>query len=1693
MSSTLIHNRLQENLRLGLTCVKELWHYDAKDWVTGCQAADINLDGDIEVVAGSGEGRVYALSRDGRKRWESVVGTKMSITALIACAPSAEQPIACVISTRDGKIYALDQNGKAISPPEVNPTGPKYWYNAGQPITQMHRDTSQPLTIVFAAEDHCAYSFDLANNRLRWRFRADEPVRAVFPYDIDGDGHAETLVGSDDQHLYVLSSTGEVLSSCVMDHAIYTLFAADIDKDGQTEFLISTRTKNLFVLDFALKPKWSYTLSSRSLAISVVDVNNDQLPEILVACDDQSLSILDNTGALVWRQKLNKRYHSLSIYDLDFDGHDEILAGADDAQVYALRIQLSKDLDKKIVDDYVALGKPEITAFKDLNSEQLDLLQGILGTTYTVTDKKLSLEGAQILLEEGHFTEALLLLLKLNRQRFQFLWEKEHVGYNRTLCLANITGSQQREVVVSSLDGGISVFTAEGNILWSHESVDDTQILDVQSGYFSSEQSENLAYISAAGSLSIIDPDKTHPATLLEFPEPVICFSLLALGKQSSSEILIGTASGKAYLYTNNFEKPARILDLPTPVQQVYTSEPDDGGNYHNPELLISTEGNQLFAYTRGGNCLWTYSTRSKIIALCAKDLDNDGRLEVLIGSEDRNISVLDDTGKLLWRYVLYHKVLALETIDLDKDGQQEILAGCADGVLYIFTAIGDLIWRYTAKDPIQALRAADINLDGNLEIVMSEEGQLEVLQIFNQQKFDELIALCWKYVLAGHKPIEALRPLIEGDNPYLRAAALTKLASLDPMSPDTLSLLSEAMKDPFIDVRKVLPEALMSVYPVDPKQARVLLITLFTDWVRDVRIEVVEHLDLLARHDWGATLFFLDRVIHPPEIERVIRDRNTRRAVLRKISHLLKGFAEEIKNSQATLGEPLFKLLLAAAVDTDSTRIREETGRVLADFFNLFEEEFLPYLYRLFANQLGYETLLRVSDHLASPTMQRVFSGLLTLKFDRSLTSIQTALSETTRALEALNKRGYAYSTGLWWICHELQELFNLSSIENLAAYEFSLKPEHFAKIAIPYPHIQTFLAIGEELHTITQPLKTYQHRSAPNDLLNSLLKSIDALETFQQVVDTKYNVSPLLDTAQQLLPEYVALKVLIARWQEMFSRQRNELGGHAELIGNLQSHAVPREETVGIWLEIMNRGRAPARDVQVTLLVDDSFANSHQSTLTQISQTFTTDSIHADQSIVAEFFIKPLQDFAALNFEITYNDSENDIRTIYRKRLDFVEWQQPFTPIDNPYTMGTHVRDRSMFYGRDTDLNYLLDNLTRTTAQIVLVLYGQRRSGKTTLLYQLATADSLSQHIPVMIDMQAWSYKLTLNKFLFNISDAIFKALTRQGLSIAEPQMQDFFAVPAAQLDPIFAFESFLDQVDIKLEDRKLILLLDEFEVLENQVKKKNLEPEIFEYLRSVIHSRHFIHFLFSGAHQIHELTSNYWSVFFNIARHYRLASRISSEGAEELITRPVANLEYEPLAVKKIRSLTADQPYLIHLVCRELVLHCNRKQKNYVTINDVNLVLRSVLETGNIHFNWLWDDKLTTQTQQLLLLVIAQGGRDESRALTLDDIIALYDQYDLSYNKDELICDLETLLDEDVIEATNLEQGDSTTEKARYVLPVGLLRQWLRKTKSLSALLDEGKQSDTSDKSYDPQGSIAGSRTRDMLESEVAKGED
>jgi hypothetical protein len=324
------------------------------------------------------------------------------------------------------------------------------------------------------------------------------------------------------------------------------------------------------------------------------------------------------------------------------------------------------------------------------------------------------------------------------------------------------------------------------------------------------------------------------------------------------------------------------------------------------------------------------------------------------------------------------------------------------------------------------------------------------------------------------------------------------------------------------------------------------------------------------------------------------------------------------------------------------------------------------------------------------------------------------------------------------------------------------------------------------------------------------------------------------------------------------------------------------------------------------------------------------------------------------------------------------------------------------------------------------------------------------LGRHIPILIDMQKESYQISITTFFHNLAYYIFKEFKKRGIALDKPRKEDF------EQQATFAFDQFLDDAEAQLVDQKIIVLIDEFEVMEAQVKKGTLDPELFEYLRSMIQHHTSINFLLSGTHTIEELTRGYWSVFFNIALHYRL-SRLSAESAISLITKPVAGyLEYEPYAVHKIRDLTADQPYLLHLVCRSLVDHCNAKRKTYVTINDVNIVLQEVMETGQFHFDWLWEQFQTEE--RIILSALAEGGREDGRALSLPEIEEIYRHYHIHYKREQVTASLKDLIETDVVEKVADDLLDRLIDGVRFRIAVGLIRIWLLREKALELVIKE-----------------------------------
>jgi hypothetical protein len=252
--------------------------------------------------------------------------------------------------------------------------------------------------------------------------------------------------------------------------------------------------------------------------------------------------------------------------------------------------------------------------------------------------------------------------------------------------------------------------------------------------------------------------------------------------------------------------------------------------------------------------------------------------------------------------------------------------------------------------------------------------------------------------------------------------------------------------------------------------------------------------------------------------------------------------------------------------------------------------------------------------------------------------------------------------------------------------------------------------------------------------------------------------------------------------------------------------------------------------------------------------------------------------------------------------------------------------------------------------------------------------------------------------------------------------------------------------------LGDKRILLMFDEIQDLQSRgVEKGNISPDIFSYLRHLMqHSSENLRFLMAGTHKLEAMASQYWSVFFQIAIQHEIKP-LTDDWANKLIKNPASNfLVYDDFAIDRIRGLAANQPYFIQLICLNLVKYTQEKEKSYVTINDVNVVLDQVLQSGSMYFSFVWQTYGTNDIERLTMSALAQESGQQDRAVRIDELISVLHTYGISIEKDLVHNALESLVENNAV----LREGQGD----RYKIAVKLVGLWLRRYKSVRQVLRE-----------------------------------
>ena len=340
---------------------------------------------------------------------------------------------------------------------------------------------------------------------------------------------------------------------------------------------------------------------------------------------------------------------------------------------------------------------------------------------------------------------------------------------------------------------------------------------------------------------------------------------------------------------------------------------------------------------------------------------------------------------------------------------------------------------------------------------------------------------------------------------------------------------------------------------------------------------------------------------------------------------------------------------------------------------------------------------------------------------------------------------------------------------------------------------------------------------------------------------------------------------------------------------------------------------------------------------------------------------------------------------------------------PVANPYIAGNPVQG-DLFVGREDILRRLEELWSSAGQKPSVVLYGHRRMGKSSILHNLGKRFG-KETILVDFNMQRVGVVANTGQLLHNLSLAMFDEIEAAQrtepfgeFTLSEPEEERFL-----QHDSYTAFNRFLKKVDAIRGEKRFIITIDEFELIEDKIQRGKLDKELLDYWRGLIQTHSWFVVAFAGLHTLQEMTQDYWNPLFGSVTRIPV-SFLQKGAARRLITQPSSDfsLDYDEEAIEEIARLTNCQPYLIQLICHCLVTRFNRQmfedaghavssgttetsipRQRRFSLADVDAVMNSpeFFRDGDAYFSGVWaqarDGEAAEQHKVLQALATSETG--------------------------------------------------------------------------------------------------------------------
>jgi len=290
---------------------------------------------------------------------------------------------------------------------------------------------------------------------------------------------------------------------------------------------------------------------------------------------------------------------------------------------------------------------------------------------------------------------------------------------------------------------------------------------------------------------------------------------------------------------------------------------------------------------------------------------------------------------------------------------------------------------------------------------------------------------------------------------------------------------------------------------------------------------------------------------------------------------------------------------------------------------------------------------------------------------------------------------------------------------------------------------------------------------------------------------------------------------------------------------------------------------------------------------------------------------------------------------------------------PSRNPYIIGSPIDKKEEFFGRESLFRFIEDNLYQGVK--VILLHGQRRVGKSSVLRQIPNFVGNNEFIFIHFDLEHRSQsKLSdiLHEFAKEIAQEIAEYLPIEQNTIKLPTVEEI------NNDTRIFTQRFFSKIFNLINGKKIVFLLDEFDVINNQIENPILTQQglnFFQYLGRLIRQQENLFIIPVLGRFLDDMPN--LQKFFKEAP-YQEIGLLDDVSTKKLITKPSqGTLTYDQKAIQEIFKLSAGHPYFTQVICFTLFSQARETGNWNITHADVENVVERIFDDDKAQAGLAW----------------------------------------------------------------------------------------------------------------------------------------